>query len=128
MPENVDHAADGARSVEVAGAAADELDVFDGELGLLLPVNPAAERVVERDIVFGDEGAAGGGGTEGAKADSLRSGIGDERAGAAKELDAGKLAQLVIEGDAGGGAQRLLGEKARGDGAFQARRAGRDRR
>ena len=116
---HVDHAADGARSVEVADAAANKLDVADGELGLLLPVNPSAERIVERHIVLGDEGAAGGGGTESAKADALRSGIGDERAGTAEKLDAGKLAQLVIEGEAGGGAQRLLSKQARSDRALQ---------
>ena len=104
---DVDDAADGARSIEVAGAAADEFDGLDGELGLLLPVNPSAERVVERHIVFGDERAAGGGGTQAAQADALRGGIGDQRTGAAEELDAGKLAQLIVEGDGGGGAQRF---------------------
>ena len=82
--DDVNDAADGAGTVKVAGAAADEFDGLDGELGLLLPVNPTAERVVERDIVFGDQSAAGRGGTEGAKADSLRGGIGDERTGAAR--------------------------------------------
>ena len=82
-------------------------------------MNPAAERVVERDIVFGDQSAAGGGGTESAKTDSLRGGIGDERAGTAKELDAGQRAQLIVEGDGGGGAQGFAGEQARSDGALQ---------
>ena len=116
---HVDHAADGARSVEVADAAANKLNVADGELGLLLPVNPSAERIIERDIVLGNESAAGGSGTESAKADALRSGIGHERAGTAEKLDAGKLAQLVIEGEAGGGAQRLLSKQARSDRALQ---------
>ena len=87
-------------------------------------MNPAAERIVERDIVFGDQRAAGGGGTEGAKADSLRGRIGDERAGAAKQLDAGELAELIVECDAGGRAQRLGGEQAGGDWAFQSAERG----
>ena len=39
--------------------------------------------------------------------------------GAAEELDAGQLADLVVERDAGGGGERLLGENARGGGAFK---------
>ena len=58
---DVDNAADGGGAVEVAGAATDDFDGSDGELGELFPVDPAGEGVVERDVVFGDQGAAGGG-------------------------------------------------------------------
>jgi len=79
----------------------------------------SGEGVVQRDIVFGEQGAAGGGGTECAEAHSLRGGVGDQRTGAAEELEAGKLAELVVECGRGGGAEGLLSEEARGDGAFE---------
>ena len=74
----VDDAADGAGAVEVAGAAADHLDALDGQLWLLLPVNPVGEGVVERNVILGDEGAAGGSGAESSEAQALGGGIGDE--------------------------------------------------
>ena len=51
-------------------------------------------------------------------------GIGHQRTGAAEQLDAGKLAQLVVQGDGGRGAQRLLREQARGRRAFQSAQRG----
>ena len=111
---HVDDAADGAGAVEIAGAAAHQFDAVDGELGLLLPVNPSADGVVEGHIVFGDQRAAGGGGTEAAQADALRGGIGHQRTGAAEQLDAGKLAQLAIHGDRGRIGEGGLCQEARG--------------
>ncbi len=72
---------------------------MNGELGLLLPMNPSADRVVEGYVVVGDKRAAGGGGAETAQADALRCGIGDERTGAAKKFEAGNLADLAVEGN-----------------------------
>jgi hypothetical protein len=106
--DHVQHAADGAGTVEVAGAAAHEFGTLDGELRLLLPMNPSADGVVEGHIVLGDEGAAGRSGAEAAYADSLRGGIGNERTGAAEHFNAGQLAHLVVQGDGGHGAERGL--------------------
>ena len=55
-----DDAADGARAVEICCAAAQEFHVVEREQGELVPVDPAAEGVVERDFIGDDEGAAGG--------------------------------------------------------------------
>ena len=117
--DDIDDAADGAGAVKIAGASAGQFDVVDGERGLLLPVDPAAERVVEGHILLRDECAASGGGTEAAQADALRRGIGNERWRAAEEFDAGKLPELIVERDAGSGGQRLLREDARGGRAFE---------
>jgi hypothetical protein len=57
--DHVDHAADSARTIEVACAAADQLNLADGERRQLLPVNPAAEGIVEGHVVVSDQGAAG---------------------------------------------------------------------
>ena len=65
-----------------------------------------------------DEGAAGGSRAKSADADALRRGIGDERTGAAEELYAGKLAELVVHGDCSCGAKRGRREDACGDRAF----------
>ena len=59
--DHVEHAADGAGTIEIAGAAADEFGALNSELGLLFPVNPSADGVVEGHVVLCDEGAAGGG-------------------------------------------------------------------
>ncbi len=117
--DDVDDAADGARSIQVAGTAADDFDAVNGELGLLLPMNPSADGVVEGHVVFSDQRAAGGGGTQAAQADALRGGIGHQRTGAAEQLDAGKLAQLIVHGDCGRIGERGLSEQARGCRAFQ---------
>jgi hypothetical protein len=93
---DVDDAANGAGAVERAGAAADELDALNGEFGLLLPVDPAADGVVEGYVVVGDKRAAGGGGAEAAQADSLGGGVGDERTGTAEKLEAGNLSDLAV--------------------------------
>ena len=82
-------------------------------------MDPPANGIVERHIFHGEQGAAGGGGAEAAQAESLRGGVGDERAGAAEELDAGQLAELAIEGKGGGHGQSLLRELAGGDRAFK---------
>src|ERR1035438_4810705 len=60
----IDDAADGARSIEIAGAATYQLNAFQRQLRLFLPANPTGEGIVEGHVVFGDQGAAGGGGTD----------------------------------------------------------------
>ena len=117
--DHVDDAANGARPVEIAGSAAHHFDIANGELRLLVPVDPSAQRIVERLIVFRDQSAAGGGGTEAAQADALRGGVGDQRTRSAVELHARKLAHLAVEGDGRGGAERGLREQARGGRALQ---------
>ena len=108
--DHADHAADGAGTVEIAGAAAHQFDAPKGQFGLLLPVNPSAYGVVQRDIVLGEQGAAGGGGTQAAQADSLRGGVCHQRTGTAEEFDTGKLAKLAVQSDGRGCFERLLGE------------------
>ena len=85
---------------------------MDGELGPFLPVDPATDGVVQRNVVLGHQGAAGGGGSQAAQANALRRGVGDERTGAAEKLDAGKLAHLIVEGDGGGGLEGFRGKLA----------------
>lgn len=68
-------------------------------MGLLGPVDVAAEGIVEWGAVLKDEGAAGGGGAEAAKGDALAGGVGDAGGCAAVELEAGVLAEGFVEGD-----------------------------
>ena len=109
--DDVDDAAEGGRAVEVGAAAGGDGDGVDGEGGDLVPVDPAAEGVVEGGVVGEDEGAAGGGGAEAAQRDALAGGVLHARAGAAVEFEAGLLAQLVVE--LGGG---IVVELLRGEG------------
>src|SRR5208283_893483 len=46
-------------------------------------------------------------------------GIGDERRPSAEEIDAGKLAELIVERDGGGGGERVLAQDSRSGGAFE---------
>ena len=92
---------------------------MNGELGLLLPVNPAADGIVEGHVVVDDECAAGGGGAEAAQADSLGCGVGDERTGTAEELEAGNLADLAVESDGRRFAENALREEPRRRRAFK---------
>ena len=69
--------------------------------GNFVPVDPAAEGIVHGDAVLEHEGAAGGGGAEAAQGDALAGGVLDARTGAAEELEAGLLAQFVVERDGG---------------------------
>ena len=96
-----DHAADGRRAVEVAGAAAHQFHAVDGECRLFEPVNPAADGIVERHVVHHKQCPAGGGGPQAAQADALRRGIGNERAGAAEGFNAGNLTHGAVECEAG---------------------------
>ena len=117
--DQADHAAHGAGAVEVAGAAAHQFDALDRQFGLLLPVNPPSYGVVQRHVVLGDQGAAGGGGTEAAQADALRGGVGHQGAGAPEQLDAGKLTQPSVEGDGSRGVECLERKDAGGRRAFE---------
>ena len=51
---HVYHAANGARSVQVARASAHHFDALDLQLRYRLPMNPSGKRIVQRHIVFGD--------------------------------------------------------------------------
>jgi hypothetical protein len=64
--DDVDDAAEGGGAVEIGAAAGGEGDGVDRFGGDLVPVDPAAEGVVEGRVIGEYEGAAGGGGTEAA--------------------------------------------------------------
>ena len=114
-----DHAANRARSIEVAGAAADQLHAAQGKLRLLLPVDPPAHRIVHRDIVFGHQRAARRRRAKPAQADALRRRIRHQRTGAAEQLHARQLPQLVVHGYGGRALQCRLRKLPRDRGALQ---------
>ena len=87
--------------------------LLDGQLRLFLPVNPSADGIVQRHIVFSDQGAAGRGGTQAAQADSLRRGIGHQRTRPAEHLHAGKLAQFVVQGHRSRGIREPFADSSR---------------
>ncbi len=103
--DDVDDAAEGAGAVEVGASAGGDGDGVDGFGGDFVPVDPAAEGIVHGDVIFEHEGAADGGGAEAAERDALAGGVLDARAGAAEELEAGLLAELVVERDGGVGVE-----------------------
>jgi len=109
--DDVDDTAESGGAVEVGAAAGGEGDGVDGLGGDLVPVDPAAEGIVEGCVVGEDEGAAGSRGAEAAEGDALAGGVLHAGAGAAVELEAGLLAELVVE--LGG---RVVVELARGEG------------
>ncbi len=82
-------------------------------------MDPAAKWVVERDVVFSDESPRRRCRPEAAQADTLRAGIRDQRWRRAEVLDAGKLAELIVERDARGGSEGLPREDAGGRRAFE---------
>ena len=73
---------------------------------------PATDRIVEGNVIFCDQGAAGGCGAETSQTDALRGGVGDQRTGAAEQLHAGKLAQFAVERDGGCSGELVAGEFA----------------
>ena len=93
-------------------------------MGLLGPVDVAAERVVERGAVFEDKRAAGGGGAEAAERDALAGGVGDAGGCAAVELEAGVLAEGFVEGDGRVVVENLGREAEDGLGGFAEGRGG----
>ena len=75
--------------VSVGAAARRDVDGVEDELGKLVPVDPAAEGVIQRDAIFEDERAADRGGAEATEGDALAGGVLDPGAGPAEELEPG---------------------------------------
>jgi len=94
---NIHDAADGAGAVEIRSAATQQLYLVDREGWNLVPMNPAAEGIVERNLVTDYERAAGSGAAEAAQAEAFGGGIGRPRAGAAEELEPRDRMQAVVE-------------------------------
>ena len=67
--------------------------------GHAIPVDPSAERVVERNAIFENKSAARAAGAETAQRYTLSRGIRGAAAGAAEEAEPRDLAQRVIEGE-----------------------------
>jgi len=78
-------------------AAGDEFDAeqpFARDLG---PGDPAAERIIERDTVEQHERTAGPAGSEAAKGNALRGGVGGEAVAPAKQTERGNAAECAVE-------------------------------
>ena len=108
--EDLYDAADGIRAVQIAAAPAQNLHAIDRCLRQFVPVDPAAESVVQRHAVGEDERPARTGSAEAAKRDALRSGIRDPGRGAAEQRESRDGLQRVIEGHRTGSKQIGCGE------------------
>ena len=97
--ENLDHSAEGIAAVETGGAFLGDLDVGDRLAGDTVPVDPCAERVVERNSILENQSTARAAGAEAAQRYTLSCGIRGAAAGAAEEAEPRDLAQRVIEGE-----------------------------
>ena len=95
--QDLNDAADGIRAVQVAAAAAQHLDAIDRDLRQFVPVDPAAERVVQRHAVGEHERPARTGSAEPSKRDALRGRIRHARRRAAKQRESGHQLQRIIE-------------------------------
>ena len=95
--EDLDDAADRVGAVEVAAAAAQHLDAVDRRLRQLVPVDPAAERVVERHAVGEHQRPARTGAAQAAQRDALRRGIRHARRGAAEQREPRHQLERIVE-------------------------------
>src|SRR5438270_12430226 len=95
-PNELHDAAHRAAAVEVGRTAAYDFDTVDGNAGHASPVNPAAERIVERDAVVEHERARRAAGANAAQRNALRSRIRAAAAGTAEKRKAGHLPQRVV--------------------------------
>ena len=105
--DDVDDAAHSLGAVEVGGAAAHQLDGAHGLARDAVPIDPAPERIVERDAVLEHQRAAGSARAHAAQRDALRRGVRDAAARPAKQSEPGRLAQRIVEGQGGGGGEVL---------------------
>src|SRR3954467_9236772 len=93
----MDAPAERVAAVEGGRAAAQDFDALDGGARDAAPINPPAERVVERNAVEEDDGATRPACADAAQRDSLRSGVRRAAARAPEEGEAGNLAEGVVE-------------------------------
>ena len=108
--EDLDDAAEGVVAPDARAAAADDLDLLDALQRDSVPVDPAAEGVVDRDTVDQDEGAAGPAGADTAERQALSRRVRHEARRAPEQAEAGDLAQEVVQGLARRQADVLTGQ------------------
>ncbi len=109
--DDIDDAAERGAAVEVRRAAAQHFHRVDVGARHAAPVDPAAERVVERDAVHEDYGAARAARADAAQRDALRGRVGRAAAAPAEEAEARDLSERVVERDGGGRLQLRLRER-----------------
>ena len=94
-------AAERVTAVEAGRALLRDLNIGDGLSRNAIPVDPAAERVVQRNSVLENQGAAGAVRTQAAQRNSLGRGICRTAAGAPEEAESGNLAKVIIQSERG---------------------------
>ena len=94
--EDVDDATEGVVAPDARAAAAHDLDLLDRLERHAVPVDPAAEGVVERYPVEEDERAARPGGSDAAEGEALGRRMPDDARRAPEEAEARHLAQQVV--------------------------------
>jgi hypothetical protein len=117
--DHTDHAADGARSIEVACPSAHQFNALHCQFRLLQPVNCSGKRVAQRHIVFSQQCAAGRRRAQGAQAHSLRGGVSHHRAQPTEEFKAGQLPQLSIQSYGCHSVECVLSKQACRNGAVE---------
>src|SRR6185369_10591041 len=95
--QEVDDAAERVRAIEARRAALHDFDARHGLTRHAAPVNPAAERVINRNAIAQDHGAARARRADAAQADALRRRVRRAAARTAEEREARHLSEYVIE-------------------------------
>jgi len=116
--QDANHAGHRVAAKQVARAAANSLDALDRGRGHAVPVDPAAERIVEHESVGDHQRAARAGCGQAAKGHTLSCRVGGAGRIAAEKREARRGAELLIEGER----RRRVESVARQDGG---RRRGR---
>ena len=96
--EDVDDATEGIVAPGARAAAPDDLDLLDALQRDAVPVDPAAERVVDRHSVHQHERPAGAARSDAAQREPLRRRMRDKARRAAEQAEARHLPEEVVEG------------------------------
>src|SRR6185437_1787849 len=95
--KNRDSAAHRAIAEQAGRCAAIDFDAaYVGRIDTV-PIDPAAERIIQRDAVPENQRPAGARGAGSAKRNTLRSGICDNAGGAAEQAETGHLPQAIVQ-------------------------------
>ncbi len=92
-----DDAGQGPRTIGAGPGAADDVEALEALRRDLRPQHPAAERIVQRHTVEGDQGASRPRWGDGAQRDALRRRIGGEAGGAAEQGDGGDGGESLVQ-------------------------------
>ncbi len=106
--QHLDDAAERVGAVQIAARPADDLHPLDGSLRHLVPVNPAAEGVVQREAVGEHQRATGAGAREAAQGDALGRRIRNAGRRPSEEAEPGRAPQGIVH-RAGAGREQLGG-------------------